>query len=70
MSLQGGLGEAVSGDPRGVRRGEQVKPKVGSDLRAAGRVKNKHRCSHSWLHMLDREQKVNIYTSFDITIHS
>lgn len=62
VSLQGGLGETVSGDPRGVRRGEQVKPKVGSDLWAAGRVKNKHRCSNRWLHMLAREQKVNIYT--------
>lgn len=55
MSWQGGLGEAESGDPRGVRRGEQVKPKVGSDLSAAVTVKNKHRCSNSWPQKLDRE---------------
>lgn len=54
VSWQGGLGEAESGDPRGVRRGERVKPKVGSDLSAAVRVKNKHRCSNSWPQKLDR----------------
>lgn len=69
VSWWGGSGEAESGDPRGVGRGEQVKPKVGSDLSAAVRVKNKHRCSHSWLQMLDREEKVNIYMLFYISIY-
>lgn len=50
-----GSGEAGSGDPRGVRRGEQVKPKVGTDLSAAVRIQNKHRCSNSWPQKLDRE---------------
>lgn len=69
VSWWGGSGEAERGDPRGVRRGEQVKPKVGSDLSAAVRVKNKRRCSHSWLQMLDREEKVNIYMLFYISIY-
>lgn len=50
------LGEADSGDPPGVRRAEQVSAKAGADLSAAAGVKNKHRCSHSWLQMLDREE--------------
>lgn len=61
VSSQGGSGEAGSGDPRGVRRGEQVKPKVGADLSAAVRVQNKHRCTNSWPQKSDRELKVNIY---------
>ncbi|MEQ2174724.1 hypothetical protein GOODEAATRI_010778, partial [Goodea atripinnis] len=35
---------------------------VGADLSAAVRVQSKHRCSNSWLEILVREQKVNIYT--------
>lgn len=61
MSWQEGLGEAGSGDPRGVRRGEQVKSKVGTDLSAAAGIQNKHRCSNSWLQKLDKEKKVNIH---------
>lgn len=52
-----GLGEAKSGVPPGVRRAEQVRAKAGADLSAAARVKNKHRCSRSWLQMLDREEE-------------
>lgn len=55
VSWQEGLGEAGSGDPRGVRRGEQVKSKVGTDLSAAAGIQNKHRCSNSWLQKLDKE---------------
>lgn len=54
-------GEAESGDPPGVRTAEQVSARAGADLSAAARVKNKHRCSHSWLQMWDREEKVNVY---------
>lgn len=70
MSWQAGSGEAGSGDPSGVKRGEQVKPKVGADLSAAVRVQNKHRCSDSWTQKLDREEKVNIYMLFYISIYS
>lgn len=59
VSWQRGSGEAGSGDPRGVRRGEQVKPKVGADLSTAVRIQNKHRCSNSW-----PESKRSIYTCF------
>jgi len=57
-------GEAGSGDPRGVKRGEQVNSKVGADLSAAVRVQNKHRCSGSRPQRSDREYKVNIYMLF------
>lgn len=70
VSWQGGSGEAGSGDPRGVRRGELVKSKAGTDLSAAVRVQNKHRCSNSWPQKLDREYKVNIYMPFYISIYS
>lgn len=70
VSWQAGSGEAGSGDPRGVRIGEQVKPKVGADLSAAVRVQNKHRCSNSWPQKLNRGQKVNIYMLFYISIYS
>lgn len=50
-----GSGEAGSGDPRGVRRGEEVKPRVGADPSAAARVQNKHRCSGSCSQKLERE---------------
>lgn len=70
LSWLGGSGEAGSGDPRGVRRGEHDKPEVGADLSAAVRVQNKHRCSNSWSHELDREYKVSIYMLFYISIYS
>lgn len=63
------LGEAYSGDPPGVRRAEQVSAKAGADLSAAAGVKNKHRCSHSWLQMLDREEKVNVHMLLYISIY-
>lgn len=63
------LGEADSGDPPGVRRAEQVSAKAGADLSAAAGVKNKHRCSHSWLQMLDREEKVNVHMLLYISIY-
>lgn len=63
VSWQVGSGEAGSGDPRGVRRGEQVKPKVWADLSAAVKVQNKHRCSDSWPQRLDRVKR-SIYTCF------
>ncbi|TNN87727.1 hypothetical protein EYF80_002074 [Liparis tanakae] len=51
-------GEAGSGDPRGVKRGEQVNSKVGADLSAAVRVQHKHRCSGSCPQRSDREYKL------------
>lgn len=70
MSWRAGSGEAGSGDPCRLSRGEQVLSKIGADLSAAVRVQNKHRCSDSWLQKLDREEKVNIYMLFYISIDS